>query len=129
MTKSVDIFRLPRSARFISEQKGAAEAFLTTRLAQEFSRARVVNRAYLVRVAYGEDTVGIDVVLAIRSLCEVEDVPLINTINDLFASIFGPGEHLDVLFIRSEQEEEVRRVCRPFYSATSADRETPKQTH
>jgi glycosyltransferase A (GT-A) superfamily protein (DUF2064 family) len=44
-----------------------------------------------------------------------DDSGLRKAIGDIFAAKFNQQAHLDTIFIRNEQEEEIKRVCRPFY--------------
>jgi hypothetical protein len=34
--------------------------------------------------------------------------------------MFGRDQHLDVLFVRAEQEAELAAVCRPFFNSLEA---------
>jgi len=105
--------------RFIGEQKGPSEKLLTTKLSQVFAAGGLVERGYLVRVSYGNDPAATNVVLAIRTKSGEEERGLLTEINGSFASIFGAQEHLDILFVREDQEKRVRTVCPPFFSTTA----------
>ena len=117
MSKPIDTFRLPQ-VRFLCEQKGPTESALTAKLSQGFASSGLVLRAYLVRVSYGNDPAAMNVVLAMRTKSGGEEPGLLPGINTAFASIFGSHEHLDILFVREDQERDVRAVCAPFYSAS-----------
>ena len=38
-----------------------------------------------------------------------------NRVGEVFASLFGSHEHLDIIWITPEQEAALVRVCRSFY--------------
>jgi hypothetical protein len=116
MSKPMDTFRLPQ-VRFLCEQKGPTETALTSKLSQGFASSGLVLRAYLVRVSYVKDPAANNVVLAIRTRSGGEEPWLLPGINAAFASIFGSHEHLDILFVREDQEGAVSAVCPAFYSA------------
>jgi hypothetical protein len=118
LSKQIDSFRLP-PVRFLCEQKGPTETILTAKFSQDFVLSGLVLRAYLVRVAYANDPSAASVVLAVRTKGGGEERTLLPGINTAFASIFGSHEHLDILFVREEQEREIGAVCAPFYSASS----------
>jgi hypothetical protein len=103
--------------RFLCEQKGPSETILTTKLSQAFATAELVERAYLVRVSAASDPAAMNVVLAIRTKSGAEERGLLPVVSGTFASIFGPHEHLDLLFVREDQEGAIRDVCPAFYSA------------
>jgi hypothetical protein len=103
--------------RFLCEQKGPSEALLTTKLSQAFASGGLVDRAYLVRVSFGANPAAMNVVLAIRTKSGAEERGLLPVVSGAFASIFGSHEHLDILFVREEQERAIREVCPAFYSA------------
>jgi hypothetical protein len=44
-----------------------------------------------------------------------EDDKLANDIASKFRRMFGPHEHLDILFLSHSQETELRKVCCPFF--------------
>jgi hypothetical protein len=119
MSKPIDTFRLPQ-VRFLGEQKGQTEVTLTTKLSRVFASSGLVLRAYLVRVLYGDDSTAMNVVLAIRTKSGGEEQTLLPGINAAFASIFGAHEHLDILFLREDQEKAVRNVCQDFYGPNPA---------
>jgi hypothetical protein len=120
MTKPIEAFRRPE-VRFLGEQKGPTERTLTSKLSDGFASAGLVAHAYLVRVSYGNDPGAMNVVLAIRTKSGGDEKVLLPGISAAFASIFGPHEHLDILFIREDQENAVRAVCPPFYSAPASE--------
>jgi hypothetical protein len=75
------------NVRFLCEQKGPSEALLTTKLSEIFAAGGLVERAYLVRVAFGNDPAAMNVVLAIRTRSGGEERELLSTVGDAFASL------------------------------------------
>jgi hypothetical protein len=106
------------NARFLCEQRGPSESLLTARLSHAFASSGLVERAYLVRVSYENTAGAMNVVLAIRTKSGVEERALLREVGTVFASIFGPQEHLDILFVREAQEQAIRDVCPAFYSTS-----------
>ena len=102
-----------RVIKFSGEQDGAAEHDLKVRFIELFRHEPTVERAYLARADYGDAT-GIHVALSVKSSVG-EDKSLNPKVAGIFGAMFGSHEHLDLLFIREDQEEELRLVCAPFY--------------
>jgi len=69
--------------------------------------------AYLARVDYGDPS-ECNVALCIMSKIP-EDIDLAEKAGRIFSEQFGTQEHLDIIFLRKEQETDLRQVCRPFY--------------
>lgn len=44
-----------------------------------------------------------------------------NKIGKIFASMFGSHEHLDIIFLDSQQEYELAKVCSPFFGNPKRD--------
>jgi hypothetical protein len=114
MTRATESFSLP-TVRFLAEQKGPTESILTKLLSDKLAMSGLVHRAYLVRATYGQDATCTSIVLAIRTHSGGEERSLLPSVNAAFASIFGAHEHLDILFVRENQEEAIRKVCQAFY--------------
>jgi len=106
----------PPTTRFIAEQDGPPERDLKARFVELFREEPTVERAYLALAEHGDGT-GVHVTLAIRRSCG-EDPSLIRKLANVFSSVFGSHEHLDMMFIREDQEHQLRAVCAPFYRAT-----------
>ena len=104
--------RTETKIRFVCEQDGVAERELKALLAPELL-SRNVERAYLAKIQY-QDPRSHEVALCVRG---VEDPGLVQTVAGHFAKLFGRAVHLDILFISESQEQELARVCRPFYRA------------
>ncbi len=100
--------------RFIGEQDGEPERELKDHFSAIFKDNPTIQRAYLARVFYGDAT-EFNVCLCIKTTSD-EDPSLVKTIGDAFAAVFRTEEHLDTVFIRDDQEAELRHVCAPFYA-------------
>ena len=46
------------------------------------------------------------------------DQLLLERVRAIFAEMFNSQEHLDVLFMRDDQEQQLRSVCGPFYESS-----------
>jgi len=105
----------PPTTRFVGEQDGAPERDLKACFSEIFRQEAMVQSAYLARAEYGDGT-GVHVTLAIRHR-DGKDRSLISKLASVFADIFGSHEHLDMMFIREDEERELQAVCVPFYRA------------
>lgn len=103
-----------RKISFIVEQDGIPERELKSELVALFNRAAWVRVAYLVRVTY-EETGPTHVALCVRGQLGQNRI-FGQRVGEIFASIFGSHEHIDVIWITPEQEPALSKVCRPFYS-------------
>src|SRR5262249_32925802 len=99
--------------QFLGEQDGESERLLKSRLLPILLEERV-GAAYLARVAVNQTALS-EVALCLR-INDGEQDRLAKRIGSVFASIFNAQEHLAIVFVRAEQEEVLRKVCRPFYS-------------
>ena len=105
----------PPTTKFIAEQDGPPERDLKARFVELFRHEPMVQCAYLAQAEHGDGT-GVHVTLAIR--CSLgEDPSLIPKLANIFTCMFGSHEHLDMMFIREDQEQQLRAVCGPFYRA------------
>jgi hypothetical protein len=98
---------------FVCEQDGAPERNLKQKFIPVFEERDYIHSAYLVKVTYANPN-EINVALCIK-MEKDDDSGLRKAIGDIFAAMFNQKEHLDTIFIGNEQEEEIKRVCRPFY--------------
>jgi hypothetical protein len=105
----------PPTTKFIGEQDGAAERDLKARFGELLRHEPMVERAYLARAEHRDGT-GVHVTLAIKRSCGA-DPSLIPKLASIFTGIFGSHEHLDMMFVREDQEQQLRSVCRPLYRA------------
>jgi hypothetical protein len=99
--------------RFLCEQDGAPERELKAELHEVLRSHSAVIRAYLARVDYGNPS-AYEVALCISS---PKDETLVKQVSQVFARRFGQGAHLDIIFLTSNTEAEVKKVCRAFYEA------------
>lgn len=115
---------------FVGEQTGVAEDRFKAALSARFASDSRVQRAYLVRAAYpragpqrapdenrGRDgsAAPIEVVLCVAA---PEDPRIVEVVGEEFQKLFHASQHMDTLFLSDDQEREVAKVARPFYSAT-----------
>jgi SseB protein C-terminal domain len=98
---------------FIGEQDGPAERMLKGKLSELFTERKNVRTAYLTKAHYG-DPQAISVCLCL-GVTSGADEPLVEAVHSLFAKHFNRAVHLDIMFLRAKQEEEVALVCKPFY--------------
>ena len=120
-SKPIATLMVPK-VRFVREQNGPYETTLRERLSRAFSEGSLVRSAYLVRVAYEGGETATSVALALRTTTEQEERGLVGNVGATFASIFGSHEHLDILFVREDQEHAIKEVCQAFYSAPTTVR-------
>jgi SseB protein C-terminal domain len=98
---------------FLGEQDGATERMFKEKLREILEERKNVVTAYLARVHYG-DPKNISVCLCMR-VANAPDKPLVETIHSLFAQNFNRAVHLDMIFLKAEQEQQLATVCKPFY--------------
>lgn len=103
----------PHTIDFVGEQKGPVENDIKSRFHSIFASTPTVQSAYLAQLSYGDQS-KYSVGLCIRSSIGV-DQALQKRLASIFAEIFRADEHLDILFLREDQEIELRKVCKPFY--------------
>ena len=107
--------------RFLCEQDGSPERELKSCLIQLFQDEGKIRKAYLARVAF--DDSGTSAVV----LCLCADSPsptVVAKVDQIFGSMFGRGEHLDILFLSDEQEVELAKCCKPFHCADHSSQAT-----
>ena len=104
--------RTETKVRFVCEQDGVPERQLRALLTPELL-SRNVERAYLAMVEYLDPNAH-EVALCVRG---ADDRSLVQAVAGHFANIFGRQAHLDILFLSESQEQDVARVCSPFYRA------------
>ena len=110
--KRTEQLRIPKIT-FVCEQDGNTERDLKQSIFALLEEREYVYAAYLARVKYN-DSHELNVALCIRMDRE-DDSMLRKVIGEIFAAKFNQQEHLDIIFISNEQEEELKQVCRPFY--------------
>jgi hypothetical protein len=110
-TEQLDV----RALTFLGEQDGPPERMLKGRLSELFKPRENVLRAYLARVHYGDPkTVSVCLCLDVK---DAPDEPLVEAVHSLFARHFNRAVHLDTLFLKPKQEEQLAIVCKPFYQS------------
>ena len=103
----------PTSIKFVDEQDGPRERMLKAALVTLFQADSIVKGAYLARLDIGE---GFTVGLCIKA-DPLPDLSYPDKINELFMIVMGRGGYLYILFLRDDQEIDVRRVCQPVYES------------
>jgi hypothetical protein len=101
------------SLNFWGGQDGKVEREFIGRLIDVFCNNPNVLRAYLARVQYEHKT-DFNVALCIRS-SGLDNNPIEVCVGTIFSSMFGSHEHLDILFVNEQQEQDLKRACKPFY--------------
>jgi hypothetical protein len=104
---------------FISEQIGVPENEFKESIVALFQSLNKHLRAYLAQVENSEEK-DFSVSLCIASE-DGEDENLAKAIALIFRRMFGPHEHLDILFLTESQEKQLRKVCCPFFSSKRFD--------
>jgi len=98
--------------RFLGEQDGVPERELKERLSTLFSENGIVQKAYLARVKYEDSTEAV-------ALCVSSHYGAIETtvqrVGSIFAEMFGPQEHLDIIVLEESQEAELALCCPSFF--------------
>jgi SseB protein C-terminal domain len=99
--------------RFLQEQDGPPERELKGRLIALFQQEEGIRAAYLVQVAYADDQENA------VALCLRVDRPnhdAIGKIGQIFSTMFGAHEHLDILFLDDATEAQLEGCCSAFWS-------------
>jgi hypothetical protein len=109
-------FRVPAIA-FLGEQDGTVERSLKEALAKLLAKETTILAAYVARVHYRESPVD-SVALCLRSNAP-PDRALVDRIGGVFALIFNPSEHLDILFLTMQQRAAIDNCCLPFFRRDS----------
>src|SRR5947208_838308 len=110
--KQPEQFRVQK-AHFLGEQDGVPERELKYRLVEYFKCDQDVRRAYLAKVAYDDQS---PITVALCLCCQVDlGRGLSENVGNIFASIFGAHECMDILFLTDAQESELKEVCRSFF--------------
>ncbi len=119
---------VPHQVQFVGEQDGPPERELKDRLATSL-RPMGVRKAYLAVVSYAErkgpqnasgDGAGPELNVALCvSLNDgaAEKGEIVQRASHDFAAMFGPTQHMDIIFLTDQQEAALSKVCHPFYIA------------
>ena len=115
---------------FVGEQSGPAEDQFKTALASRFAGDPRIRRAYLARAEYPRSgpqrttdenrgpagaAAPVEVVLC---LIAPEDLTIVGVVGEEFRKMFAGSQHMDTLFLSEEQERELAKVARPFFTAS-----------
>jgi SseB protein C-terminal domain len=112
-----DVVRRQESViHFVGCQDGRPERDLKSGLCLLFAKELAVQRAYLVRVRYGDENV-VNVALALVAAPASQE--LVDAVQKVFHSMFGIGQYLDIFFASPTQEAEISTECRPFFGASA----------
>ena len=106
--------RAERRVEFLGEHEGPAEGRLKSLLASELAQFPEVSKAYLARVGFQPEN-KTSVALCVRSSGGNEET-IVKRVGARFAEIFNKQVFLDILFLTSQQEVDLKRVCSAFYS-------------
>ena len=104
----------PRIIKFICEQEGIPERKLKEDLFHLFKKSSDINRAYLARVKYDTAT---DYNVALCLAASGEKGDLIAKISEIFKRKFSKNIHMDIIFLTESQEDDLKKVCQPFYDS------------
>lgn len=96
--------------RFLHQQDGASEREFMQKVKTVLRG--VVQRAYLVRVEYANTGTS---AVALCLCAAGSKQSLATAVGAIFSRMFGSNQHLDILFLNSDQEREIIRVCVPFF--------------
>jgi hypothetical protein len=99
---------------FLGEQAGAAEDGLKRALTLEFVTRPAIQRAYLAQVGSQRD--GTPTMALCLASKQPDDHAIVRRVGEIFERMFGKDAMLDIVFLSTEQETELGKVCRPFYS-------------
>ena len=105
--------RVEGRVEFLGEQSGHVEDTLKRELLLECVTRPVIQRAYLAQVGFQP---GSAPVVALCLLVDRPDESIVQRAFEIFRRLFAKDAFLDVLFLTPEQDADVARVCRPFYS-------------
>ena len=119
---------VPHQVQFVGEQDGPPERELKERLATSL-RPMGVQKAYLAVVSYAErkgpqNAAGdgaapeLNVALCLAlSDAAAEKSEIVQRASHDFAAMFGPTQHMDIIFLTDQQDVALKKVCQPFYIA------------
>jgi hypothetical protein len=99
---------------FLGEQSGSAEDLLKRDLILEFATRPDIQRAYLAKVSFQPQN-EMSVALCVVST-RPDDRSIVMRVGEIFRRRFVQDIALDVLFLTTEQEADIARVCSPFYN-------------
>ena len=109
------IERRAGKVEFLGEQSGIVEETLKRDLILEFATRPAIRRAYLARVSFQPNDTPSTALCIVST--QSENGPLIGRIGDIVRRRFAKEDALDVVFLTTDQELELQRTCRAFYSS------------
>jgi len=101
--------------QFLGEQDGHVEQDIKARWTPILAKSPFVQRAYLAIVSYDQAST-YQPALCIRH-SRGDDRALVDALSEPYRQIFNSSQALDIMFLRPEQEAQVKSVCRAFYEA------------
>ena len=106
----------PSQVEFLGEQSSPEDDKLKNFMRRLFANPPpICRRAYLARVSFGEPGVS-SVVLCVRNVEHIEE-ELQHGFKRMFSQVMRPGQFYDWMILDEKREEELRKVCKPFYEA------------
>lgn len=101
---------------FLNQQDGEIEKQFLSNVSKVFRKyPAFVTSAYLCRIHYGDPN-SQSVALCMTSQ-HGHPREILEEASRVFREMFGPHEHLDMLFLTGEQVTKIQAVCNPFYVA------------
>jgi hypothetical protein len=98
---------------YLGEKTGPTEDDLKKSLKPVLEKYSDVERAYLAIVSTdGRKSWSVALCLA----PEKEDQKVVQEVGEVFHRMFGKGQFLDMLFLSSDAESEIQKVCPAFYA-------------
>ena len=108
------ITRREGPVQFLGGESGSVEDMVKRDLVLEFATRPDIRRAYLTRVAFPPQT---EAALAVCILSRrPDDQAVVTRVGDILRRRFPKDTALEILFLTPEQDVEVARVSRPFFS-------------
>lgn len=105
----------PSHIEFVGEATGPDEDKFKDRTRRLFAAqtTQIFRRMYLARVSFGEPS-ALSVVVCVRHVDTIEQT-LQRGFKHMFSEIQRSGKFYDWMTLAEEQEQELRKVCKPFY--------------
>ena len=100
---------------FLAEQDGDSEREFKRSVKQFLKQLEEPVRAYLCTVSYagGESSDSFNVALCLASSTEAREV-MREEAASIFRRMFGPHEHLDIIFVDDAEEARLKKLSKPF---------------
>lgn len=101
----------------IGEQDGPPERVLKSRLIEIIRQYYEILAAYLVKVDYGK-SVPQGVALCLLSEADANE-QIVSQIAEVYANVFTSDVHMDIVFLRPNQESQLSSYSKSFYNRRS----------